>query len=45
MKKNPGKAKKNPVNFTRRQFSWEFTGQVIEISVIKPYRNKINDDL
>lgn len=37
--------KKNPVNFTGRQFSWEFTGQGIEISVIKPYRNKINDDI
>ena len=45
MKIKPGNAYKNPVNFTRRQFSWEFTGQVIEISVIKPYRNKINDDL
>lgn len=45
MKIKPGNALKNPVNFTRRQFSWEFTGQGIEISVIKPYRNKINDDL
>ena len=45
MKTKPGNALKNPVNFTGRQFSWEFTGQGIEISVIKPYRNKINDDL
>ena len=44
MKIKPEMHKKS-INFTQETVLLEFTGQGIEISVIKPYRNKINDDL